>query len=201
LRRAVIDDQKALHLRARHKDMPEQTRPVLRLRMVMSGAAGAVGSVAGQIAKIAGCRVVGIAGGPRKIDYLINECGFDAALDYKANSDYAAGLREACPDGINAYFDNIGGPISDAWMAKYSSKRCTCRLIPTCAAAWRVGTGVSTRRKSDSLTIPAGRLARTNWRLTISFGLFYYHPEVSSWLKKNSLSKTTPAGTRRFTAF
>jgi NADPH-dependent curcumin reductase CurA len=82
--------------------------------VVVSGAAGAVGSAAGQIAKIAGCRVVGIAGGPKKVDYVTGECGFDAALDYKATRDYADGLRKLCPHGIDAYFDNVGGPISDA---------------------------------------------------------------------------------------
>ena len=82
--------------------------------VVVSGAAGAVGSAAGQIAKIAGCRVVGIAGGAEKTGYATRECGFDAALDYKATSDYAGGLRKLCPDGIDAYFDNVGGPISDA---------------------------------------------------------------------------------------
>jgi len=86
--------------------------------VVISGAAGAVGSIAGQVAKIAGCRVVGIAGGPRKTQYLTTDCGFDAALDYKAVSqadgDYAAALSKLCPHGIDAYFDNVGGPISDA---------------------------------------------------------------------------------------
>jgi len=82
--------------------------------VVVSGAAGAVGSIAGQVAKIAGCRVVGIAGGPQKTKYLTTECGFDAALDYKSTTDYAAALRELCPHGIDAYFDNVGGPISDA---------------------------------------------------------------------------------------
>ena len=82
--------------------------------VVVSGAAGAVGSVAAQVAKIAGCRVVGIAGGPQKARYLTAEYGFDAALDYKATSDCANALRELCPSGIDAYFDNVGGPISDA---------------------------------------------------------------------------------------
>jgi hypothetical protein len=86
--------------------------------VVISGAAGAVGSIAGQVAKIAGCRVVGIAGGPQKTKVLTTEYGFDAALDYKAvaagSGDYPAALRELCPEGIDAYFDNVGGPISDA---------------------------------------------------------------------------------------
>ena len=82
--------------------------------VVVSGAAGAVGSTAGQIAKIAGCRVVGVAGGPAKVEYVTGECGFDAALDYKAISDYALALRMLCPKGIDAYFDNVGGSVSDA---------------------------------------------------------------------------------------
>ena len=89
--------------------------------VLVSGAAGAVGSIAGQIAKLAGCRVVGIAGGPRKTGFLIDECGFDAALDYKANDNYAASLRELCPGGIDAYFDNTGGPISDAVFSQLNA--------------------------------------------------------------------------------
>ena len=82
--------------------------------VVVSGAAGAVGATVGQIAKIKGARAVGIAGGQRKIDYVRNECGFDAAFDYKTTPDYAAALRELCPNRVDVYFDNVGGPISDA---------------------------------------------------------------------------------------
>ncbi|HLG15936.1 MAG TPA: NADP-dependent oxidoreductase [Blastocatellia bacterium] len=82
--------------------------------VVVSGAAGAVGSLVGQIAKIKGCRVVGIAGEDRKIDYLLGELGFDAAFNYKTTGDYYEKLRELCPDGIDVYFDNVGGEITDA---------------------------------------------------------------------------------------
>jgi NADPH:quinone reductase len=82
--------------------------------VVVSGAAGAVGSIVGQIAKIKGCRVVGIAGADDKIDHLINDLGFDAAFNYKTVSDYYAKLGELCPGGIDVYFDNVGGPITDA---------------------------------------------------------------------------------------
>lgn len=82
--------------------------------VVVSGAAGAVGTVVGQIAKIIGCRVVGITGGDDKIAYLVNELGFDAAFNYKARADYRAALAELCPNGIDVYFDNVGGEISDA---------------------------------------------------------------------------------------
>ncbi len=83
--------------------------------VVVSGAAGAVGMLVGQIAKIKGCRVVGIAGGPDKCRYL-GELGFDAAIDYKAE-DVRKALRDHCPKGIDVYFDNVGGDILDAALA------------------------------------------------------------------------------------
>jgi NADPH-dependent curcumin reductase CurA len=85
--------------------------------VVVSGAAGAVGSVAGQIAKLKGCRVVGIAGGPEKCAWLTGELGFDAAIDYKAG-DVKAGLKEHCPKRIDVYFDNVGGEILDAVLGR-----------------------------------------------------------------------------------
>ena len=84
--------------------------------VVVSGAAGAVGATVGQIAKIKGCRVVGIAGGPEKCAFLVNELGFDAAVDYKAG-DLRKPLKEACPNGIDVYFDNVGGEILDTCLA------------------------------------------------------------------------------------
>ena len=82
--------------------------------VVVSGAAGAVGSLVGQIAKIKGCRTVGIAGGDDKIKYILDECGYDAAFNYKTTDDYGAKLKELSPKGIDVYFDNVGGPITDA---------------------------------------------------------------------------------------
>jgi hypothetical protein len=84
--------------------------------VLVSGAAGAVGSLVGQIAKIQGCRVVGIAGGPKKCALLTDEFGFDAAIDYKSEALYPA-LKKACPDGIDVYFDNVGGETLDAALA------------------------------------------------------------------------------------
>jgi NADPH-dependent curcumin reductase CurA len=89
-------------------------RPKEGETVVVSGAAGAVGSAAGQIAKIFGCRVVGIAGSEAKVEYLVNELGFDAAFNYKTISDYGPKIRELCPNGVDVYFDNVGGPITDA---------------------------------------------------------------------------------------
>jgi NADPH-dependent curcumin reductase CurA len=82
--------------------------------VLVSAAAGAVGSVVGQIAKIKGCRVVGVAGTDDKIDYVTRELGFDAAFNYKTVENYVAKLREVCPGGIDVYFDNVGGPLTDA---------------------------------------------------------------------------------------
>jgi NADPH-dependent curcumin reductase CurA len=92
-------------------------RPQAGETVVVSGAAGAVGLVVGQIARLQGCRVVGIAGTERKTRYLKEALGFDAAIDYKASGDLAEALKAACPDGVDVYFDNVGGPISDAVMA------------------------------------------------------------------------------------
>jgi NADPH-dependent curcumin reductase CurA len=90
-------------------------RPQPGETVVVSAAAGSVGSFVGQIAKIKGCRAVGIAGGAAKCDWLVNELGFDAAVDYKAGSLYAT-LKAAAPGGIDVYFDNVGGDILEACL-------------------------------------------------------------------------------------
>ena len=82
--------------------------------VVISTAAGAVGSAAGQIAKLKGCRVVGVTGGTDKVALCLNEFGFDAAIDYKAAGNLDEALSQACPRGVDAYFDNTSGPIHDA---------------------------------------------------------------------------------------
>ncbi len=84
---------------------------------VVSGAAGATGSVSGMIAKIKGCRVVGIAGGREKCDWLLKEAGFDAAIDYK-NENVGEALTKSCPKGIDVYFDNVGGEILDLALGR-----------------------------------------------------------------------------------
>ncbi len=94
--------------------MTEIANPAPRDTVVISGAAGAVGSAAGQIAKIKGCRVVGIAGSDAKINYIVRELGFDAAFNYRSVENYYDVLQEICPDGIDVYFDNVGGKITDA---------------------------------------------------------------------------------------
>ena len=85
--------------------------------VLVSAAAGAVGSVVGQIAKLKGCRVVGIAGGPEKCGWIVDQLGFDAAIDYKGQ-DVAQALKQHCPEGVDVYFDNVGGEILDAALAR-----------------------------------------------------------------------------------
>lgn len=82
--------------------------------LLVTGAAGAVGSAAGQIAKILGCHVVGTTGSDEKVAYLKEDLGYDDAFNYKSSGDYAAQLQERFPDGIDLFFDNVGGPVSDA---------------------------------------------------------------------------------------
>ena len=91
--------------------------------VVVSGAAGAVGQTVGQMAKIRGCRVVGIAGGAAKCDWVVKELGFDACIDYKAGpAAVRDGLKAHCPGGVDIYFDNVGGEILDAVLARINRK-------------------------------------------------------------------------------
>ena len=89
--------------------------------VVVSGAAGAVGMTVGQVAKHLGCRVVGIAGGKEKCDFVVNQLGFDACIDYKGG-DVKDGLKEHCPKGVDIYFDNVGGEILDAVLTRINLK-------------------------------------------------------------------------------
>jgi NADPH-dependent curcumin reductase len=92
-------------------------RPAEGETVLVSGAAGAVGGVVGQIAKLKGARAIGIAGGAEKCEYLVEDLGFDAAIDYKSQ-DVAKALHEHCPKGVDVYFDNVGGEILDAALAR-----------------------------------------------------------------------------------
>ncbi|ORX00598.1 NADP-dependent oxidoreductase [Mycolicibacillus trivialis] len=105
-------------------------RPAAGETVVVSAAAGATGSVAGQIAKIAGARVVGIAGGPRKCRAVVEEFGFDACIDYKRGQ-VAADLKEHCPRGVDVYFDNVGGEILDAVLGRlaHNARVVLCGVI------------------------------------------------------------------------
>jgi NADPH-dependent curcumin reductase len=105
-------------------------QPKVGETLVVSGAAGAVGQTVGQVAKIKGCRVVGIAGGPDKCKWVIDELGFDACIDYKAPAPAGVdkwdpvreGLKQHCPAGVDIYFDNVGGDILDTVLARINRK-------------------------------------------------------------------------------
>jgi NADPH-dependent curcumin reductase CurA len=101
--------------------MTEVGRPQPGETVVVSAAAGATGSIAGQVAKIAGARVVGIAGGPRKCRAVVEDFGFDACIDYK-NDDVPAALKQHCPRGVNVYYDNVGGEILNAVLGRLAPK-------------------------------------------------------------------------------
>jgi len=95
-------------------------RPVPGDTVVVSAASGAVGALVGQIAKLSGCRVVGTAGSDRKVAYLVEELGFDAGINYRTE-EVPAALRAACPNGIDVYFDNVGGEVTDAVLAQLAT--------------------------------------------------------------------------------
>jgi NADPH-dependent curcumin reductase CurA len=130
-------------------------KPVAGNTVVVSGAAGAVGAVVGQIAKIHGCRAVGIAGGADKCGYL-TELGFDAAIDYKAD-DVRAALREHCPNGIDVYFDNVGGDILDHALARLAMR---ARIV-LCGAISQYNTTTSIKGPTNYLSLLINRASMT----------------------------------------
>ena len=111
--------------------------------VVVSGAAGATGSIAAQVAKIKGCRVIGIAGGEEKCQWLVDQCGLDGAIDYK-NESVSDQMQELCPDGIDVFFDNVGGSILEAAIdniANYGRIVLCGAISISNSRAPRVGTG------------------------------------------------------------
>jgi NADPH-dependent curcumin reductase CurA len=157
-------------------------KPVAGQTVVVSGAAGAVGSVVGQIAKIHGCRAVGIAGGPDKCRYL-REIGFDAAIDYKAG-DLKAALREHCPKGIDVFFDNVGGDILDAALAQLAPR---ARVI-ICGAISQYNNTTPVQGPSNYLSLLVNRASMTG------MVIFDYTPrfpaaiaEMAQWMAAGKL--------------
>jgi NADPH-dependent curcumin reductase CurA len=111
-------------------------KPVAGDTVLVSGAAGATGSIVGQLAKIAGCRAVGIAGGPEKCRWLVEEAGYDAAIDYKAGG-VREQIKEHCPGGVDVIFDNVGGSILDDMLARIA----TGARVVICGGISRYETG------------------------------------------------------------
>jgi len=123
--------------------------------VVVSGAAGATGMVVGQIAKIKGCRAVGIAGGPEKCNYIVKELGFDAAVDYK-NENVIEGLRKHCPKGVDVYFDNVGGEILDAVLSQLA--RGTRVVLCGAISQYNSTTGIKGPSNYLSLLVNSARM-------------------------------------------
>jgi hypothetical protein len=151
--------------------------------VVVSGAAGAVGSVAGQIAKIKGANVIGIAGGEEKCRWLVEDLGFDAAIDYKTQ-DVRQALRETAPNGVDVYFDNVGGEILDAVLTRLARG---ARIV-ICGA-------VSQYNATDGMRGPANYMSLLVARASmIGMVVFDYAPrfadaaaEIAGWMREGRL--------------
>ncbi|MQT33026.1 zinc-binding dehydrogenase [Pseudomonas helleri] len=151
--------------------------------VVISGAAGAVGSIAGQIAKLKGCHVVGIAGGKDKCAYLIDELGFDGVIDYK-NEDVLAGLKRECPKGVDVYFDNVGGDILDAVLSRLRFK---ARVI-ICGAISQYNNKEAVKGPANYLSLLVNR-ARMEGFVVMDYADRYAAAaqEMAVWLSKGQL--------------
>ena len=151
--------------------------------VVVSAAAGAVGTVVGQIARIKGCRVVGIAGGPDKCRFIVDELGFDAAIDYKSE-DVHARLRELCPDRINVYFDNVGGDILDAALTRLARG---ARIV-ICGAVSQYNNAGPMKGPSNYMALLVDRASMTGF-LVFDFASRYGEAarEMGAWLRAGTL--------------
>jgi NADPH-dependent curcumin reductase len=148
--------------------------------VVVSGAAGAVGQTVGQVAKIKGCRVVGIAGGPEKCAFAVKEMGFDACVDYKAGKLKEA-LREACPQGVDVYFDNVGGEILDTVLTRINR---SARII-ICGAISQYNATEAIKGPSNYLSLLVNR-ARMEGIVVFDYTDRYGEAisNIGAWMKK-----------------
>jgi NADPH-dependent curcumin reductase CurA len=151
--------------------------------VVVSGAAGAVGMTAGQIAKIKGCRVVGIAGSAEKCQYVVKELGFDAAINYKSE-DVKQTLRSHCPKGIDVYFDNVGGDILEACLGNLALR---ARVV-VCGAISQYNNTTPVKGPSNYMALLVYR-ARMEGFLVFDFIAKYpqAQQEMASWIKQGRL--------------
>lgn len=151
--------------------------------VVVSGAAGAVGSLVGQIAKIKGCRVIGIAGGKDKCDYLINELGLDGAIDYKEGNLHKE-LKAKCPNGVDVYFDNVGGEILDAVLTKINMK---ARIV-ICGAISQYNNTTPIKGPSNYLSLLVNR-AKMQGMVVFDYAPRYGEAarQMAGWLQSGQL--------------
>jgi NADPH-dependent curcumin reductase CurA len=151
--------------------------------VVVSGAAGAVGQTVGQVARQLGCRVVGIAGGKDKCDFVVNDLGFDACIDYKGG-DVRAGLKEHCPDGIDVYFDNVGGDILDIVLTRINLK---ARIV-ICGAISQYNNTTPVKGPANYLSLLVNR-ARMEGMVVFDYA-DRYHVAVAAlgkWLQEGKI--------------
>ncbi len=158
-------------------------KPAEGQTVVVSGAAGAVGGVVGQIAKLQGARAIGIAGGAQKCEYVVHELGFDGAIDYKAQ-DVAAGLTEHCPQGIDVYFDNVGGEILDAALARLARH---ARVV-ICGAISQYNATGAMAGPSNYMSLLVNHASMTGFVVS-DYGERYAEgaKEMASWLSEGKL--------------
>ncbi len=151
--------------------------------VVVSGAAGAVGATVGQIAKLKGCRAVGIAGGQAKCDWVVKTLGFDACIDYKAGS-VKDGLKEHCPKGVDVYFDNVGGDILDTVLTRINRR---ARIV-ICGAISQYNNTTPVKGPSNYLALLVNR-ARMEGMVVFDYADRY--PEAAramgAWLQQGKL--------------
>jgi NADPH-dependent curcumin reductase CurA len=151
--------------------------------VVVSGAAGAVGQVVGQVAKIKGCRVVGIAGGSEKCDYVVRELGFDACVDYKAG-DVKKPLRQHAPEGVDVYFDNVGGDILDTVLTQIRRK---ARIV-ICGAISQYNNTTPVKGPANYLSLLVNR-ARMEGMVVFDWAPRYGEAvkQLGTWLRESRL--------------
>lgn len=151
--------------------------------VLVSGAAGAVGSVVGQIAKIKGCRVVGIAGGEKKCKYIVEELGFDAAIDYKKGT-LKADMKRTCPDGIDVYFDNVGGEILNTALTRLNMH---ARIV-ICGAISQYNNTEEVKGPSNYLSLLVSR-ARMQGMVVFDYAKDYgiAAQEMGGWIQQGKL--------------
>lgn len=158
------------------KPQPGQT-------VVVSGAAGAVGAIVGQIAKIKGCRAVGIAGGQQKCAYLTQQLGFDAAIDYKSD-DVKKAVRQHCPQGVDVFFDNVGGDILDSVLTQLARK---ARIV-ICGAISQYNSTTGMKGPSNYMSLLVNRASMTGM-VVFDYADHYAEAgrEMAGWYKSGQL--------------
>jgi hypothetical protein len=172
-------------------------RPQPGQTVLVSGAAGAVGGAVGQIARLKGCRAVGIAGGPDKCRHVVEELGFDAAIDYKSEALYPA-VRKHCPDGVDVYFDNVGGETLDVALAQLARG---ARVV-LCGAISQYNATEGMKGPANYMSLLVNRATMTGF-LVFDFADRYAEgaKEMGQWVASGQLTSVEDVATGGIQAF